>query len=237
VARRDFALNEAPSRPQGSAVSALMPVLAIVMVALLCFAAGYWFGQTQAPKSQQMDAGDRVSQAEYDNLHARFIEQQKQLDALGVELAKWKALANRDASSRLGELQFYETLPKQPVMPAPLASATAGNPAPEAASPEKPAGGQDLLAGIIGREMQSLRQGEYRIQVGSFRSRSEAAPLRKKLEDAGFASFSEAVDLGEKGRWVRVYVGPFSSRSRAESARRELKERLKISGLLLRRNS
>lgn len=245
MARRDFALNEAPSRPQGSAASALMPVMAILMVALLCFAAGYWLGQTQAPTVTAPEPADMVSKAEYANLKARFVEQQKQLDDLGAELEKWKAIANRDASSRVGTLQFYDTLPKQPVMPAPLtppepalspAASAAGREGPAAVPPAEPdAASGDMLADIIGREMQRSSSGIYRIQAGSFRSLSEARPLQQRLEAAGFASFTEPVDLGAKGRWLRVYVGPYESRAKAERVRNKLQQKLKISGLLTRK--
>jgi len=248
MAGHDFAHNQAPSRAQPGAVSALMPVMAILLVSLLCFAGGYWLGQAQAPAQKHGEsASDSISRAEYTNLKARFEQQLLEMDALSHELQKWKTMASRDASSKVGDLQFYKDLPSQPVMPAPLTDAGASQPerhSPVVNASTKPAVAMQLepsttdasqmLATIIGREMQRSETGLYRIQAGSFRSGVDARPLQDKLDNAGFPSFVEIVDLGGKGKWQRVYIGPFASQGAAEKARRDLQNRLKISGLLVK---
>jgi len=245
MAAHDFAHNEAPIRTQNSAISSLMPVMAILLVSLLCFAGGYWLGQAQAPgqKITEVPAAS-IAKAEYANLQARYEQQAHEMDRLGQELQKWKALASRDASSKVGDLHFYKDLPNQPVMPAPLTDAGAGHASGASAVPatkpaelqtEPPANESSrMMATIIGREIQRSQTGVYRIQAGSFRSGADALPLQKRLDGAGFQSFIDAVDLGEKGKWQRVYVGPFASKGAAEKAKRELKDRLKISGLLVK---
>ncbi len=241
MARHDFAHNEAPIPPQNHSLGALMPVMAILMVALLCFAGGYWLGQAQSQHKPVISQQKGVSEAEYANLKAQFEQQQLQMEALGNELAKWKAIATRDASGKVGELQFYKELPRQTVMPAPLNdSERAAKPRAENHTPLTEAHHQEgessqMLASIIGREIQRNPDGEFRVQAGSFRSSADALPFKKRLDDAGFKSFIEAVELGEKGRWQRVYVGPFSSRGAAEKAKRDLRDQLKISGLLVRK--
>jgi len=252
MAGHDFAHNQAPSRSQPGAMSALMPVMAILLVSLLCFAGGYWLGQAQAPAQKHGESAvDSIAKAEYANLKARFEQQLLEMDGLSHELQKWKAMASRDASSKVGDLQFYKDLPSQPVMPAPLtdagASQVASEPArhgPVVSTPAKPAiapqlepstnDSSQMLATIIGREMQRSETGAYRVQAGSFRSGVDARPLQHKLDDAGFPSFVEVVDLGDKGKWQRVYIGPFASQGAAEKARRDLQNRLKISGLLVK---
>jgi len=93
-----------------------------------------------------------------------------------------------------------------------------------------------MLANIIGRELKRSQQGKFLIQAGSFRSSAEAEPLRQRLDKAGFSSFTEVVDLESKGRWNRVYVGPFTTRGAAERTKRQLRDKLKIEGLLLKKN-
>ncbi|MDX8407559.1 MAG: SPOR domain-containing protein [Mariprofundaceae bacterium] len=243
MARHDFAHNEAPIAPHNSSLGALMPVLAILLVALLCFAGGYWLGQAQSGHKPVAVSKSTVPEAEYINLKARFEKQLTQLEELGSELAKWKAIAKRDASSKVGDLQFYKDLPNQSVMPAPMkdseieGKSAASRPAstePAAVYAPEEASSQ-MLASIIGREMQRSPKAEFRIQAGSFRSLADAQPLERRLHAAGFTSFIEAVDLGDKGVWQRVYVGPFESRGAAEKAKRNLRDKLKISGLLVRK--
>ncbi len=234
MAGQDFARNEAPSRPQAGSVLSLMPVMAILLVALLCFAGGYWLGQARhAPAGAETASVDR---AELANLQARLAQQQSDIEQLVQELQKWKALANRDASSKIGELQFYSELPKQKVMPAPLSgSAQASGTAPDIPQVQRghepDEASSRMLATIIGREMQ--RDGAYVVQVGSFRRERETRSLKQRLDGAGFSSFTEPVELAGKGRWVRVYVGPFDSRAAAGNAKRALHERLHIDGLVL----
>jgi len=248
MAGHDFAHNEAPIAPQDSSLGALMPVMAILLVALLCFSGGYWLGQAQSGHKPVAVSKSTVPEAEYINLKVRFEQQQAQLEELGSELAKWKVIANRDASSKVGDLQFYKDLPSQSVMPAPMRdSEIASKAAAARAAVAKPAtsghaqshvpeeASSQMLATIIGREMQRSPKGEFRIQAGSFRSLADAKPLKQRLHAAGFTSFIEAADLGEKGVWQRVYVGPFESRGAAEKAKRNLRDKLKISGLLVRK--
>jgi len=243
MAAHDFAHNEAPIRSQASAMSSLMPVMAILLISLLCFAGGYWLGQAQAPGHRIVETpAASLAKAEYANLKARYEQQSLEMDRLGQELQKWKAVASRDASSKVGDLEFYKDLPNQPVMPAPLTEAGSSHSPSitEASQPrvrqtEPPANESSrMVATIIGREMQRSETGLYRIQAGSFRSLTDAKPLQKRLDGAGFQTFIDAVDLGEKGKWQRVYVGPFASQGAAEKAKRELKDRLKISGLLVK---
>jgi cell division septation protein DedD len=222
-----------------------MPVMAILLISLLCFAGGYWLGQAQAPGHRVAEtSASSLAKAEYANLKARYEQQSIEMDRLGLELQKWKAVASRDASSKVGDLEFYKDLPNQPVMPAPLTEAGASRASEVTKVPAKQPGERQteppanessrMLATIIGREMQRSETGMYRIQAGSFRSLADARPLQKRLDGAGFQSFIDAVDLGEKGKWQRVYVGPFASQGAAEKAKRELRDRLKISGLLVK---
>ena len=247
MARHDFAHNEAPIAPQHSPLGTLMPVMAILLVALLCFAGGYWLGQAQSGHKPVAISKSTVPEAEYINLKARFEKQQTQLEKLGGELEKWKTIANRDASSKVGELQFYKDLPNQRVMPAPMkdseiernsavSGSAQGQPAAtgHTASHVAEEASSQMLASIIGREMQRAPKAEFRVQAGSFRNLSDAKALKQRLHAAGLSSFIEAVDLGGKGVWQRVYVGPFKSRGDAEKAKRNLRNKLKISGLLIR---
>ena len=50
----------------------------------------------------------------------------------------------------------------------------------------------------------------------------------KELDRRGFQSEVKIFDLGEKGRWFRIYLGSFASRSEAKEAMPALLEKLRV---------
>jgi cell division protein FtsN len=66
-------------------------------------------------------------------------------------------------------------------------------------------------------------RGPYMIQVGSFRSRSDADGLRAQITLLGLNGEIQTVTVNE-ATWHRVRVGPFDSARDADAARRRLQD-------------
>lgn len=58
----------------------------------------------------------------------------------------------------------------------------------------------------------------YSLHVGSYQSPESGARVVERLEEAGQTGFLAPVDLGERGRWHRVYAGAFADSSSAAAA-------------------
>jgi len=242
VAGSDFARVESLSRtiPAKSAggVQSVLLVAGILFVVALAFSGGYWLGKEHG--AQIADSAEK----------ARLVEQIKQQEQEMAKLREEAKQRRKDANvptSKIGDLTFYNDLPKQSVTPAPL-SGTGENPVadlspdsrkqdvPATTAPEPVASsGNDLLRNIIQREMAGGKEvAEYVVQVASFRGPDEAAPLMKHLDALGMKATVRSVDLAGKGRWFRVYVGPYDSRDAADKVRLKIKNELKIDGLVIR---
>lgn len=237
LAGSDFAKLEAPSRataPKPSGVPSFLLAAGIMLVVALAFSGGYWLGKEHG--AQIVESAEK----------ARLVEQIKQQQQEMAKLRQEAQQQRRDAdvsTSRIGDLTFYNDLPKQSVTPAPL-SGTGVAPPEEMASPAAQPGsqatgkspaGDDLLRNIIQREMSGGQSSAaYVVQVGSFRSDAETQPLVRRLSGLGLHASVRPVDLKEKGRWYRVYAGPYASRDEAEKVQQQIRTGLKINGLVLR---
>jgi cell division protein FtsN len=62
----------------------------------------------------------------------------------------------------------------------------------------------------------------FKIQVGSSRSKEEAKAIAAKLTKAGLAPGVEMADLKEKGIWYRIRLQGYESRKVAEAASKKL---------------
>lgn len=56
----------------------------------------------------------------------------------------------------------------------------------------------------------------YSLHVGSYQSPESGGRVVRRLEEIGQAAFLAPVDLGEKGRWYRVYAGAFADSASAD---------------------
>lgn len=91
------------------------------------------------------------------------------------------------------------------------------------AKPEKgPAGLQEEQPQAdtpVSPQTPGAKPGAYTVHIASYYKQKEGADSQvEQLKSAGFVSFSRPIDLGEKGRWYRVYVGQFSSEEDAKAA-------------------
>ena len=233
---RDFAKVEAPSRSKkkkSDSHSSLPMVLAIIVIAALCFVAGFWLGgqQNQQPiatdNSESKSDLRQVQQAlEEERAAAQLL--QVEIDRLQEQVAIWKKRAGADAHTKVGSLNFYKELPEQSVMPAPVPDSAPAKARPMDRSLEVDAEIPEPKTVDAAAEVKS-----YRVQLASFKTRDEAASLQLKLMKTGFTGFVHSVDLPDRGRWFRVYAGPYPNKEIAKRAVQDIQDKMKIRGLLL----
>ncbi|WP_148255073.1 SPOR domain-containing protein [Aidingimonas lacisalsi] len=77
---------------------------------------------------------------------------------------------------------------------------------------------------------QTVEDGQWAVQAGSFREAGNAERLEAQLDEQGFTAYRRERD----DDLTTVYVGPFGSSDDGEQAMNELKERANIQGLLVR---
>jgi len=233
MAGQDFAQIEAPQpedvRPMGRS-----KVLFLTMAALAVVAGGFVVGFMVGH-----EAGIQKATSDDDERLVAQLKQQQQ------ELARLRAEAQTRppevSTTQVGELTFYNELPKQSVDPEPLPV----NRVEEARSSKKDSGettaSKDRLKQIIQQELnqkmsetQSTETGNYFLQIGSFQKQSDAEIFYPKLEKSGLSGVIKRVELPKLGTWYRVYAGPFDSKEASEVAKKRVKSSLKITGIIVK---
>ncbi len=247
---RDYAQVKAspPQAPEARSNSSLWMAFVVVVLLTGSFAGGYWLGMKNGGQTEVRR-----------ELEQQINAHQLEIAALKLELEKTRSEAEGH-STEVGDLTFYNDLPKQSVTPSPLGteapSATNGSAAgekpvakPEGKEPDKkePSAtavaprtqeSSALLESIITRELMKGKPASsgpaFFVQTGSFQKQADALALSGKLKGKGYASRVESVDIPGKGTWHRVYAGPYVSRSEAEKAKARIDAQLKISGLIIK---
>lgn len=115
--------------------------------------------------------------------------------------------------------------------PSPVKAATTRAPVP-AATPA-PAPATKAVSAVTAQPV--VAAGGYLVQAAAFRRSEDARALQAKLGRKGYSAFTEAVDLGEKGIWYRVYIGPFANAATADAAVARLKAEEKLTALVRKR--
>jgi len=245
MAKQDFAqMKSSTQAKSGSGSGTVLSAVGIVMIAALCFGSGYWLGSA----NQQQAGNSAGNNADVDAAEAKLAIQVAEntlllarAEALEGSVEQWKQKAQQDAHSKVGDLSFYKELPKQPVAPTPMpdmpvTTVTSGTRAKPVSSHRleavKTAG--SLQPGSHSPDIAKQKHGIYRIQLASFRTRSDAMVMQHKLSQAGFSALIHKVDLGEKGQWYRIYAGPYHSRSVAEADQQKIEKKIKLKGFLVR---
>jgi len=240
VAKQDFAQVKANSKTQAEAGSgSVLNAIGIIVIAGLCFSAGYWLGNGDIKQTGKKTDSDATAA----KLAAQVVQNrllQAKNEALQDMVAQWKAKAKQGAHTKVGELTFYKTLPKQPVTPAPVVdlpaatkqaratpSSAEAHPAPQQPPVIQP---KPASVGLASARLQHV----YRIQLASLRNESDAKAMQRKLTQAGIVSQVRMVDLGSKGHWFRVYAGPYASRANAEAAQQQIEPTMKLKGFIIR---
>ena len=69
--------------------------------------------------------------------------------------------------------------------------------------------------------------GKYTLQIASYPNANEARKHLDNLAKAGMKTFVREKELGDKGRWFRVYIGGYETKKEAEKfAKRYQKDKL-----------
>ena len=143
----------------------------------------------------------------------------------------------------MGELTFYNELPKQSVDPEPMQvnreqSVQSTQPG---QSSEESTTSKILYKQIIEKELnQKMSEkpaevtGEYYLQLASFQKQSDAESFFPKLAKSGLPGVIKRVELSRLGTWYRVYAGPFDSKQTSEEAKKRAKSSLNITGLIIK---
>jgi len=256
MAGQDFAHNAAPSRKAAdkpAQSTSILPAVAILFVAGACFAGGYWLGAGDIQQTGNKTDVDAV-EARLAIKTAELKLQQARIENLESLVNQWKDKANQEAHTKVGELRFYKDLPRQSVMPVPVSATPAAKAAAKARikpqlkaathgtaiSHATPHSSKQHMNPKV-HKTQAVQAGQtdqnaYRIQIASFRQHSDAVPMQRQLEHAGFPAFIHSVDLADKGRWFRIYAGPFPSKTIAQAKMLQIEQQLHIKGFVLRGN-
>jgi len=243
MAKQDFAQVKASTHMESESGSgSILSAIGIVAIAGLCFSGGYWLGAGDLKQTGTKTDTDAVEAKLAAQVAENKILQAKN-ESLQDLATQWKAKAEQGAHTKVGELTFYKELPKQSVTPAPVTDAPKVPPktAPQhktmtvphqqvTAAEMKPA----QVSASVTDTAQQPSNTNYRVQLASFRTRSDAFSMQQKLAQAGFVSQIRMADLGEKGRWYRLYAGPYSSISTARTTQQKIEKKLNLKGLLIR---
>lgn len=156
-----------------------------------------------------------------------------------VVLPSPPVLVEKPAESKIAESKAAEVKPPEQkpaeVKPAETKPAPAKVAKQEPAAPAKPKPKDD------GSKAKSLLDGKsgasssdrHVIQVGAFADAAKVREVRKKLEQAGLTTYTQAIDGKDGKQTVRVRVGPFDSREEADKAAGRIRK-LELSPVVLR---
>jgi len=102
--------------------------------------------------------------------------------------------------------------------PAPEEKAPASPPAAETVkkAPEPPPSGPPKTSPAKGKAPVSQRQKPFAVKIASFQDHRQTEQLVSSLRGSGWDVQVTGVDLGEKGKWERVFVGRFATYREAE---------------------
>jgi len=251
LAGQDFA-HIKETRPEDVRPMAQSKVLLLIVVALAVVATGFAIGFMMG---QEMGK-QKATSAE----KARLVEQ---LKAQQEELSKLRAAAKQRlpeiSTTEVGELTFYNELPQQSVDPEPLTATTSTKREATGKSEdiEAATSSEKLLKSLIEHELNQAQtsaaklelkpvhagsaakegtaaENTYFLQLASFQKKNDADLFYPKLGKAGFEGVIKRVELSKLGTWYRVYAGPFSTKKRVEEAKQDVKQKLNITGLIVK---
>jgi len=237
MAKKDYAKVQASSRSDAPASgNSALPALGIVVIAALCFAAGYWLGDEKTANNSKLTQSDLDGvQSQLAGKEAETRLLQVKIEQLQEQVESLQERAKQGAHTKLGALKFYQELPEQSVTPAPVAET---RPAParsmEHSTAEMPESPPVVAPASVVAGQKKPGEGAYKIQLASFRTRAEAAVMQQKLMKSGLSSFVRGVNLEGRGQWFRVYAGPYANKDVARAAVREIQKKMDIRGLLVR---
>jgi cell division protein FtsN len=140
----------------------------------------------------------------------------------------------KDSSSRF---DFYTVLPNMNINGPDVADPSLGStstldlalsaqtpPPPDTLSQDQEAQEQAKLNATPLTEKLPKNPFAYIIQVGSFRSLSQAEELKAQLAFSGYEASIQTFKMGAKDTRYRVFIGPFDSKDQADSQQYKLEQ-------------
>jgi len=231
IAAKDFAEVQAPQAMHQEAGRA--QIVAVVGGMLIIVAAGFAGGFLLG----QEHGRQKASQAEKQRLLEQIGKQKQELESL-KKAARQQPSGQKSASAQVGDLTFYNTLPRQSVTPAPLnertPKAVSPPPAPTQGSHRDSVKSNPRKQSPSSPPKNSTPVQMYKLQLGSYHLRANAERLRERLIQAGFPARVQEMQLPGLGQWYRVYAGPYPGLNEAENSKVQVQAKLHITGLLLR---
>jgi len=185
-------------------------------------------------------------------------EQKNEMRLLRQEAAKQKIVA-AVSTTQVGDLTFYNELPRQSVKPSPLHATDM--PEKRGAmhiSIHKPSASTLEMRKMIAKEMQQSTKNDvnletpklapnstsmhasgskkqkFILQVASFQKQADANGFLPKLMKQGFSPVIRRVKLANLGVWYRVYVIGYNSKDAANKAKETMKKSMNITALILK---
>ncbi len=251
---QDFAHVEAPQTedaPPPLYTKGMLLSIASVAIVLGSFVGGFWLGQK---RGIEVASGEDKAR-----LEKKLHQQENELVKLR-EMAAIKAKP-KVSTTQVGELTFYNELPKQSAQPTPLHGQS------NAVSKQKSAiahvqsdnAHKEAVRKMIEKELQqSMREDElqqsrkevvqpitskstaiattgFMLQVASYQKKDDADAFASKLKAKGFESTVKRVKLNNLGIWYRIYVGDFATRQDANMERTKLEKMMNVKALVVKR--
>ena len=243
MAGQDFAQMKAP-QPEDVRPMARSKVLLLTITALAVVAGGFVVGFMVGSEVGMQQATSDDDQ----RLLTQLKQQQQELALLRAEAQKRRPEVS---TTQVGELTFYNELPKQSVDPEPLQMNREQDVLSSGSGLENQNAetSKQLLKQIIEQELgqklnstpaakASLKTAEgseeYFLQLASFQKQSDAEIFFPKLAKSGFTGVIKQVELPKLGKWYRVYAGPFKTKEATEEAKTRVMKSLKITGLIVK---
>jgi len=242
MAEKDFAnldsgIFEHENEPAPQSKALLITILAVIF-SIICFSAGFFMGEKRGLETNQ------------GNKHQALIEklqvQQHELTTLKKDAEKWQQ--QEASTSRVGELTFYNELPKQSIVPEPLNPETSNISEQKLINPSKKqktvsdivtddtkddlrTNEQKLTEIIQAQLRQSSRQ--FRVQVASFKQKKDAEHFTPKLAKIGISAEIQKVNLASLGEFYRVYSKSYTKQAKALQVKQLIKDKLQITGIIV----
>jgi cell division septation protein DedD len=256
MATQDFAHIEAAQTEEAAPASytkSIVITIVSLVVVLGTFMGGFWLGQKHG-----IEVASGEDKARLEKMLRKQEDELKKLRDIAALKAETKV-----STTQVGELTFYNELPKQPAQPEGLRGkrdVMLIN-KPVIAKTEREASDakrREAIRKMIEKELQQgadetvkkkvavsavkpakpivskvVRAGGYILQVASFQQEADANKFLSKLRKHGFSPVVKQVTLPNLGIWYRVYLEGFASRKAADDVRNQLKKTMNIKALVV----
>ena len=250
---QDFAHVEVPQTedaPPPLYTKGMLLSIASVVIVLGSFVGGFWLGQKRGIEVASGEDKARLEKI----LHKQESELVKLREIAAIK-AKPKV-----STTQVGELTFYNELPKQSAQPTPLhgQSNVLSKQASVIAHAQSDDTHKEAVRKMIEKELQqSMREEElqqsrkevvqpiaskstasattgFMLQVASFQKKNDADTFASKLKAKGFESTVKRVKLNNLGIWYRIYMDGFATRKDANTERVRLEKMMKVKALVVK---